>query len=361
MRYRTVVWLLAALAAGACAGEQATADVVELFPIVQDGKWGYINKAGTIVIEPQHECAWDFTEGLARVQVNKRRGFIDKTGKMVVEPKYGMAWAFSEGLAAVFVGGQVWGDFMNLRGSGAWGYIDRTGKLVIRADFAKAGDFHEGFAATYKGDKWGFTDKDGKWAPLHGPGCRPGDFSQGLAAVSDGGKTPKWGYVNSEVKMVIETRFAGAGPFSEGLAAIAVAEETVTKDDKGTEKKTTVAKWGFMDKTGNIVIQPQFGNAGVFSDGLAGVQIKDNKWGCINKEGKVAIEPQFDFVAPFSEGKARVVSGGKHGFIDKTGRLVIEPKFQLAWDFSNGLARVETEGKQAYLDKSGNCIWPPKR
>src|SRR3990172_11387560 len=38
----------------------------ELFPIEVDGRFGYINKSGQIVIKPQFDRAQDFSDGLAR-------------------------------------------------------------------------------------------------------------------------------------------------------------------------------------------------------------------------------------------------------------------------------------------------------
>ena len=65
------------------------------------------------------------------------------------------------------------------------------------------------------------------------------------------------------------------------------------------------SKYGFIDKSGKVVIEPQFDNVSAFSEGLAKVE-KDGKWGFIDKNGKVVFEPQFDFVFDFSEGLAKV-------------------------------------------------------
>ena len=64
-------------------------------------------------------------------------------------------------------------------------------------------------------------------------------------------------------------------------------------------------KYGFIDKSGKVVIELQFDDAGYFSEGLARVE-KDGKWGFIDKSGKVVIEPQFDDAEDFSEGLAKV-------------------------------------------------------
>ncbi len=65
------------------------------------------------------------------------------------------------------------------------------------------------------------------------------------------------------------------------------------------------SKYGFIDKSGKVVIEPQFDDAEPFSEGLAKVE-KDDKYGFIDKSGKVVIEPQFDDAEPFSEGLAKV-------------------------------------------------------
>ena len=69
-------------------------------------------------------------------------------------------------------------------------------------------------------------------------------------------------------------------------------------------------------------------NAMKFSDGLAGVKIGD-KCGYIDKTGKVIINPQFGLAWGFSEGIAKVetdiVDRNEFGYIDKTGKYVWHP------------------------------------
>ncbi|HEX8296079.1 MAG TPA: WG repeat-containing protein [Chthoniobacteraceae bacterium] len=80
----------------------AAEDALALFPIRQNGKFGYINAAGEVVIAPQFlrngfEGAKPFAEGLQPVWVGEETGYVNASGKMVIEPKFGQAQAFPKG------------------------------------------------------------------------------------------------------------------------------------------------------------------------------------------------------------------------------------------------------------------------
>src|SRR3990172_9166167 len=96
-----------------------------LFPIRVDGKWGYIDRQGRVVVEPQFDEAYPFSEGLGRIGVDQKTagkfGFVDATGAIVIEPQFGWANSFSEGVALA-----------RLEPGGKNGYIDKTGHWVIQ-------------------------------------------------------------------------------------------------------------------------------------------------------------------------------------------------------------------------------------
>ena len=57
-----------------------------LYPILKDGKWGYIDRAGKVVIQPRfYEVQW-FSGGLAQVQIDGKLGYIDRSGSYVWKP-----------------------------------------------------------------------------------------------------------------------------------------------------------------------------------------------------------------------------------------------------------------------------------
>lgn len=173
----------------------------------------------------------------------------------------------------------------------------------------------------------------------------------------------KWGYVDRTGKMVIEPRFDDVGKFSEGLAPFSV----------GLFDK---AKWGFIDKTGSVVIEPQFGEALGFEDGLSAVRVGDritNKWVMIDKTGKVVLEPGEGAVRNLHDGLALVnvvpaYGGirelyGECGYIDRSGKTVIKRQYERAWDFSEGLAPVfigTIQGKWGYIDTKGEIAIDPQ-
>jgi hypothetical protein len=71
------------------------------------------------------------------------------------------------------------------------------------------------------------------------------------------------------------------------------------------------------------------------------------KWGFIDKTGKVIVTPKYDDAMSFSEGLARVLLNGKVGLIDKTGKEIVPPKYDEVRDFHEGLARVKLNGEWA--------------
>lgn len=318
-----------------------------LFPIEVNGRWGYIDVSGKVVVGPKFESAGEFSEGLAAVKIDGKYGFIDATGAMVIEPRYSMAKPFSEGLARVQIGGDAYGLY------GKWGFIDRTGRTVIEPQFADLESaseadygFHDGLAMIERDGLKGFIDKAGNVV------IRPRfsiaySFREGLASVreeSDG----KWGYIDKTGAWAIAPKFDWASQFSEGLGPVSLN-----------------GVCGYVDRTGALSLTPKFKHNendcgavwGQFNEGLARWSIGD-KFGFINKRGEVVIAPQFDLTFGFAEGLAFVEIDGKYGYVDRTGRMVVAPQFSYAKDFRNGLARV-SDGPLGwgYINKSGAFVW----
>ena len=101
----------------------------DLATVKLNGKWGFINKQGEWVIDPQLELAGNFHEGLACAEVNGIYGYVDKDGKWVIQPKFQICSDFKNGMASGF-----------LR-EGKSGLIDKSGNWIIQPQYSFAGPF----------------------------------------------------------------------------------------------------------------------------------------------------------------------------------------------------------------------------
>jgi hypothetical protein len=319
-----------------------------LYPVFINNKYGYINDAGKIIIEPQFDKAENFSDGLAEIQIGGKYGFIDSTGRIIIIPQFdNYVGKFSEGLAIVNI-------------SGKYGYINKAGKIIIPPQFYGANNFSEGLALVandeiYK-NSWGYIDKSGKFViePIYGGGDY---FKDGLAPVHFNGKL--YGFVNRKGDMVIQPQFACALPFKEGLAWVSYSKSG------GIGILAIDAVWGAINLKGKFIINPKdFFMPFPFSEGMSYVGIKDAngnlKYGYINKKGIMVIPPQFEMSftnGSFEQGLACVKIANKYGFINKKGSFVINPLFDQAGNFERDLVPVWSGKKFGYIDKTGKWIW----
>lgn len=104
-----------------------------LAEVLFDGKQYYLNKSGKTAQTHRVDSGADnFSEGLARVIVDKKYGFMDNSLNIVIDPRYDFAFPFENGIAAVCNNciSKSEGEHSYMEG-GKWGAINRQGEVII--------------------------------------------------------------------------------------------------------------------------------------------------------------------------------------------------------------------------------------
>ncbi len=136
-----------------------------LAAVADDSGWQYIDTEGNTIIRPfVFENGPDyFKDGLARFIMDGKFGFFNERGQIVISPRFDFAAPFSESLAAICIGCRKFkkGEHSWYDG-GVWGYIDRLGNIAIPSKFEKARPFEHGRARVMLGGKWVYINKKGE-------------------------------------------------------------------------------------------------------------------------------------------------------------------------------------------------------
>jgi len=163
----------------------------------ENGKWGFKDKNGKVIILPKYSAVDDFSEGLAAVDY----GGYFKPGREVRSPIEGRTGYTSDGDVAYSWSYQTITRMPDIYVPGKIGYVDKTGMEIVPCKYDPSGY-----------------------------GIYPRRFSEGLAVVKLNGK---YGYIDRSGKEIVPCKYDGAKDFSEGLGAV-----------------TLDGKWGFISKSG---------------------------------------------------------------------------------------------------------------
>ena len=267
---------------------------------------------------------------------NGKWGFIDTLGNVIAPMIYEDAGYFSDGLACV-------------KQAGKWGYINTSGEMVIPCEFdddhySSRLDFNNGYAVINKDGKFVVIDKTGTIAfpfPING--------SELERLSCYGVAFTKNGIVYANGNVIADCSFLSVEPFTNGYAFFS----ELTSDSE--------VKYGVVSQSGEITARyldftPVYSNKSIswgqdmqlltrtlmtsFSEGLAAMRLND-KWGYINPTGEIVIDFQFDTVV--------------EDLVDYTysSQYSENPGAEA---FNNGLAKVHINGKWNIIDKQGNFL-----
>jgi hypothetical protein len=118
--------------------------------------------------------------------------------------------------------------------------------------------------------------------------------------------------------------------------------------------------YGFIDKTGRIVIDFKFSNARSFNEGVSAAEIKNSGWGLIDKKGNF-ITPMYKYIYYYSGGFFRFETAeGKTGFLRPDGTIAINPEFEEAGSIVEGYTYIKKNGRYGYINSEGKIIIKPE-
>lgn len=187
-----------------------------------------------------------------------------------------------------------------------------------------------------------------------------GEFHEGLARVRKG---MKWGYIDKTENIVIPLIYKIAYNFENGVA---IVSKTIV--DHGYNYSH-----GYINRNGHVLtdfVYEEFELScceGLIRMSEMNYRSHKQFWGFIDTNGEKVIPFIYDSVSDFHEGLASVIKEGKIGFIDKMGNEVIPFMYDGAFefqyhnqrfDFHEGMVRVIKDGKWGFIDKNGNVVIP---
>lgn len=316
----------------------------------EEGKYGYINEKGIEIITCQYDIAYAFnTNGLApvgkKVGINSygknlyKWGFINKAGELVIPMEYDDVEKLVEVGKLLGVAKQVDTDD---EGNPVlkWGYINAEGKSMTEFKYSYAisrwskSGLCTVFALTEDYELlYGVINQNGdeiipvgKYHEIYLSNNGSGLIAAKKQIDLDENAEPvyKWGFIDENDNEILpfeydEFTYWGDNDF------IPVGKAGFNDEGKA------VVKYGYINEKGMLIIPFQFEKVGGFSNHLAFV--RDNYWefntgGYINENGELVIPFEYDWGLPFDKNGIAIVSKWqedeeKYGMINSEGEEIV--------------------------------------
>jgi len=192
--------------------EKSKAESEGIIPLCNDGKWRFYDYKNSKFILEEYDDVSSFVDGKAVVNISGKWTLIDKSGEKAVETTF-------DDVIVNDNGDFCYKGIMIASTSGNYSMYDLKGN-VKNSFSAKKMDFYYGGLIAFqdKSEKWGFIDSDGK-VVISPKYSEAKSFSGGLGAVK---VNDKWGFVISSGKEVIEPQFVDAKYFTgDGVCFVA--------------------------------------------------------------------------------------------------------------------------------------------
>ena len=304
------------------------------------GLYGFVDEEGHEIVKPQYRIVDDYKFGFAQVNVDGKSGLIDRDGKMAIEPKYGFIRAIGPDRFRV-------SEFRQL--GGPIGGEDFSG---TRAEFTASGGISISFRPLDFGHMGaGVIDSSGQWIE---PPSQSRQFDKDDPSIRWVQRDRLWGLARTDGRWLVEPKFELADSLSGGLARVTVS-----------------GKFGFIDRTGNVTIEPVFDKAWWFRPGFGHTSAqRDGIFGVIDKAGSWIFQTNYQqvhFAIAFGKNPdSETVFGWHFKKGDRWGLLNLDGGVMLDADFdqpvnhcADGRLVAYKNMEWLYFKPDGSPLQPP--
>jgi hypothetical protein len=328
----------------------------------ENGKWGFIDSSGTLVIEPVFDDVTSFSEGLAAVNQKGKWGYVDRTGKAIIPLVYKSAWAFHEKKARVR-------PFDNPDC-----FVDATGAVLSSAEWSAAGDFSEGLALVRIGNTFGYIDSTGI-LKIQAVYSRGHIFQHGLAVIEAEEKT---GVINVKGEQIIPARFDHITIYEEEQIILCRDSQVSSAYDLSGNELVRLENSIMLNTDGKLIsllkedtacfydiAAKRLRQAGNFRNII---YLGEQRWAgklehgyyLLNNDGIKMTARTYSQINHFKDGLAVYGKGKDWGYMDLNGNERTRNDFILAWDYKEKFARAAFEQGIAFIDNQQMiAFYPP--
>ena len=257
----------------------------------KDGKQGLISAKNAVMVDFEYDYIGLLSNDLIPVKKNGEYYYINGDGyrKLVPDEKADYFGTFGNGYAPAAY-------------NGVYGYVNNRLK-EFNFEYDYAGCFSNGITAVEKNGKWGIINTEFKEVT---------DFIFDEIVMNDYGFCSTYGVFfakkGNQYYLYDKSGTELAGGFDD--------VDMFASDEPAAVK--IGGKWGYVSKTGEMIIQPEYEQARSFCIGY-GPFMQDGKWGCIDKAKNILIEPTFQDMKPFTKnGRAFVMNNDIKSYIAVT-------------------------------------------